>query len=278
MRLVACHACRTQYDVSTTTVARFACACGAEVETAARTAVDAAIRRCSACGAGVEPDAAACAFCGSAVVRERGRLGLVCPECYARNADGARFCAGCGVAFHPQPLPAVAEPHPCPACDTAMVARTVAGTLVQQCPACAGLWVPKGGFDALVARTAAAARSDPRVGLGAPPTSPRPLAATVVYRRCPGCRQHMVRKNFGRTSGVVLDWCGQHGMWLDADELEHVARFVAAGGLERSGTAAPDADPTTSLLALDRILEAERARRGRRAPDLIEFLWSVIQS
>jgi hypothetical protein len=42
----------------------------------------------------------------------------------------------------------------------------------------------------------------------------------------------MVRKNFGHTSGVIVDWCGAHGTWFDADELERVAAFVAAGGLK----------------------------------------------
>ena len=75
------------------------------------------------------------------------------------------------------------------------------------------------------------AEQAPSDGLGTRPTRAAAFDGTVVYRRCPECRQHMVRKNFGRTSGVVVDWCGGHGTWFDADELERVAAFVAAGGL-----------------------------------------------
>jgi Zn-finger nucleic acid-binding protein len=281
MRLVACHACRTQYDVAGATVARFACPCGAEVETAERTAVDAAIRRCAACGAGVETEARACAYCGAAIARERSHLGLVCPECYARNADASRYCTGCGVAFHPQPLPRPDEARACPVCTTDMAARTLAGTLVHQCSTCDGLWVRTAGFDALVDRTAAAARHAPAAGLGDRGAAPRAVDAAVVYRRCPACRQQMVRKNFGRTSGVIIDWCGQHGMWLDADELEHIARYVVAGGLERGREAAPgDAtlDPIPSMLALERVLADERTRRTSGPHDLVEFLWNVFQT
>lgn len=281
MRLVACHACRTQYDVDGATVARFACPCGAEVETAARTAVDAAIRRCGACGAGVEPDARACAYCGSAITRDTGPGALVCPECYARNRAASRFCTGCGVAFQPQPMPRAGEPLPCPACESDLALRVLAGTLLHQCPACDGLWVRNEGFDALVARTETERRAS-TAGDAATPPAPRPLDTTVVYRRCPSCRQRMVRKNFGRTSGVIVDWCGRHGLWLDADELEHVARFVAAGGLERGRPAQSprDAplDPATSLLALEQVLADRGRARPGRSRDLIEFLWTMFET
>ena len=44
----------------------------------------------------------------------------------------------------------------------------------------------------------------------------------------------MQRKNFRRTSGVIIDCCHTHGTWLDADELEQIAGFILSGGLERS--------------------------------------------
>ena len=44
----------------------------------------------------------------------------------------------------------------------------------------------------------------------------------------------MVRSNFGRISGVIIDICGDHGAWFDAGELEKVRTFVATGGLQVS--------------------------------------------
>lgn len=44
----------------------------------------------------------------------------------------------------------------------------------------------------------------------------------------------MNRKNFGRISGVMIDKCGRHGVWLDAGELEKIRHFIADGGMERS--------------------------------------------
>ena len=79
----------------------------------------------------------------------------------------------------------------------------------------------------------------------------------------------MQRKNFGRRSGVVVDWCGSHGTWLDANELEDIADFVAAGGLRQQAAGAGEdpgwalpADPKriAAIAAAEKILAEERAR------------------
>ena len=78
----------------------------------------------------------------------------------------------------------------------------------------------------------------------------------------------MQRKNFGRRSGVVVDWCGSHGTWLDTDEMGDIAGFVLEGGLEHEpagtavGTWSLPADParTAAILAAEQLLAEERAR------------------
>jgi Zn-finger nucleic acid-binding protein len=62
----------------------------------------------------------------------------------------------------------------------------------------------------------------------------------VVYRKCPECSAFMHRKNFEQISGIILDECRAHGRWLDAHELEAVARFVSAGGLRRAAERAKE--------------------------------------
>ncbi len=230
VQLVACPVCHTQYDVSQLLTAQFACRCGETIENRAQRPVDAVIARCGSCGAQVQPDAQTCAYCDSAIVRDPDKLSLLCPECFARNAESSRFCVGCGVAFAPQPLPSDGRELPCPACDTRMPPSQVAGIAVNECPGCHGLWVTGAHFDALVKRAAqlrqqqGPAADAPRVQRG------KPLDRSVQYRRCPECDQFMLRANYKRSSGVILDECRQHGTWLDADELEQVAGFILAGG------------------------------------------------
>jgi Zn-finger nucleic acid-binding protein len=40
----------------------------------------------------------------------------------------------------------------------------------------------------------------------------------------------MQRRNFRKKSGVIIDSCPSHGIWLDADELEQIAGFILSGG------------------------------------------------
>jgi Zn-finger nucleic acid-binding protein len=56
----------------------------------------------------------------------------------------------------------------------------------------------------------------------------------VRYSPCPACAKIMNRVNFARSSGIVLDICKAHGVWLDADELRRVLEFLRAGGLQQA--------------------------------------------
>jgi Zn-finger nucleic acid-binding protein len=234
VQLIACETCHTQYDVSDVAAETIACRCGAELPNRPLVAVDAKIHRCAACGAAVGERAKSCDFCGSSIVREGDprKLSLICPECCARNAQAARFCTACGVAFLPEPVRAAGFEVACPCCESLMPAQSVAGVPVNECTGCGGLWVPGDHFDRLVARAIDARRKrDPE----AEPAAPRvkganPAAKRVEYRRCPTCRSHMLRRNFRKSSGVILDVCTEHGTWLDADELEQITGFILSGG------------------------------------------------
>jgi len=277
VRLVACADCHAQFDVTEVTRAEFKCPCGATVENVAHAAVDASIHRCGSCGASIVPDADVCDYCDSSIVRDAEALSLICPECYARNPDDARYCTNCAVAFRPQPVcdgvPELGK-LPCPCCEEVMSVRAIGGVHACECLRCNGLWVPNENFNTLVERAADAWRADPEAGLGLLPerdSAPRPDAFKIVYRHCPVCGGIMTRKNFGKTSGVIVDWCGRDGTWLDADELEEIADFISDGGLQKAqsrfgkpdGIAQSMRDGTPEQI--ERMLEAERLMADARA-------------
>jgi Zn-finger nucleic acid-binding protein len=54
----------------------------------------------------------------------------------------------------------------------------------------------------------------------------------VGYVKCPVCLRFMNRKNYGSRSGVIVDWCKEHGVWLDGGELGVLLRWTKAGGRE----------------------------------------------
>ncbi len=50
------------------------------------------------------------------------------------------------------------------------------------------------------------------------------------YSKCPVCQSFMSRKVFGYRSGVIVDRCPSHGIWLDSGELTHLMEWKKSGG------------------------------------------------
>ncbi|MCA9754584.1 MAG: zf-TFIIB domain-containing protein [Candidatus Eisenbacteria bacterium] len=276
MRLVACPKCRTQFDGSKVVGATFPCpSCGEVVRNVVHEPIDALVHRCSACGASVSAEAVHCEYCQSAIVRDRRQMGLICPECYARTPSRAKYCTNCGVEYRPQDPGSEGETLVCPADnETEMVGRSIGGVLVHECPNCAGLWVPGKEFDRLVQKAIAAQGERASAGLGAAakPTHRWTGGSGVKYRKCPCCAGVMNRKNFGGRSGIIVDWCGEHGTWLDADELEEIAAYIMEGGLAESAVTPPserrDAFHPNQVRAMaesERLMAEAKRKQWKRA-------------
>jgi Zn-finger nucleic acid-binding protein len=113
-----------------------------------------------------------------------------------------------------------------------MPPRQVGGVGVNECLSCHGLWAPGESFDLLVSRAIEVRQQaspaelhalKPRV------TGSNPARQGVRYRNCPECDGYMARRNYRKKSGVIIDTCAKHGVWLDADELEQIAGFILSG-------------------------------------------------
>jgi Zn-finger nucleic acid-binding protein len=289
VRLIACDTCHTQYDVGEVTAQTVSCRCGAVLENRPLVAVDAAIHRCAACGAAVGERARACEFCGATIVREGDprKRSLICPECCARNTNDARFCGACGVGFRPEPLPGEGAAVSCPVCEAGMPAHSVGGIPVNECTSCGGLWVAGEHFDRLVARAIEARKQrGPGAELTAAPRvkGANPVSQRVHYRRCPVCNAQMLRRNFRKSSGVILDVCGEHGTWLDADELEQITGFILAGGAPSPLLADPPERPHNEARALAGFtrIRAQHEKRFEVGPQdlaggLLELLTKLLR-
>jgi len=266
VRLVACPNCHTQYDVTDVHAKTIPCRCGEAIDNVPLQAKDARIARCGSCGAGVQGDAESCQYCGSEIVREPNEHSLICPECYARCASDSRFCTACGVGFRPEQVKIDGHELPCPACSTLMPPRQVGGVGVNECLSCNGLWTPGEGFDILVSRAIASRQQaspaelhalKPRV------TGSNPAKQGVQYRNCPECDGYMARRNYRKKSGVIIDICTEHGVWLDADELEQIAGFIlsGAGGEPIKSDSADERRKQAATAASFARFQAERAKR-----------------
>ena len=56
----------------------------------------------------------------------------------------------------------------------------------------------------------------------------------IRYRQCPKCQRPMNRRVFSYRSGVTVDICHQHGIWLDNGELIHLLEWSKAGGQKKA--------------------------------------------
>ena len=112
---------------------------------------------------------------------------------------------------------------------------------------------------------------------------------TVAYIPCLDCGELMQRRQYrhrGRSTGVVVDVCRRHGIWLDARELERVVAAIrAAGSGARSGDTGSAGDPFAEavaqvdprmLLELDRTGRDSSIRSSGPAAAILESLLEVV--
>jgi Zn-finger nucleic acid-binding protein len=197
-----------------------------------RPAHDPQRRRCPHCGAACPAESQACSYCKAQIQLDDRGLSEVCPGCYARLLRGARFCMECGLAIQPQELHALPVDLDCPRCEAGLRRRTLGANDVIECSSCAGLWLAHETVQRLVEQ-AEHEDLDP-FDFAEAPARIDPLAGRQGYIPCVACGQLMQRRNYAGNSGVIVDVCGPHGVWLDHRELERVLEFVRAGGLRRA--------------------------------------------
>jgi Zn-finger nucleic acid-binding protein len=101
--------------------------------------------------------------------------------------------------------------------------------LVERCDECLGLFFDPGELEAVLEATVSNVFAINRSELDNI-NSTRSNAYPVCYIKCPICSKFMNRVNFGAKSGVIVDRCKDHGVWLDGGELRHLFEWMKAGG------------------------------------------------
>ncbi len=239
--LVACDQCRRQYDATGRRPGRrFRCRCGGVITVTEPEVHEASVVRCSACGGSREGEAESCSYCGATFTLHERDLNTICPGCLARVSDRARYCHHCSAAIAPESDAGGHSDAVCPACsgDQHLMSRQLGGSehSVLECDRCAGLWVGSEVFRRLEERAKDRTLPDwqGQGQLEAPPGAPSPLQTGNLYRKCVVCSKMMNRQNYGRTSGVVIDLCHNHGVWFDDTELARILSWLRDGGFARS--------------------------------------------
>ncbi len=182
---------------------------------------------CPNCGAAVAKDSVRCPYCRSEIATR------ICPACYGTVTVGMKHCQSCGASVDPAPDSSTTDLR-CPRCDSALSCMRVGRTEIQECLQCGGVWLTNETFQDICNRQEEQeAILNFRSQDEAAPAK-GPLKVARAYVPCPVCRKLMNREQFAGCSGVVLDWCRNHGSWFDRRELQQIVTFIKDGGLRKA--------------------------------------------
>jgi len=182
--------------------------------------------KCPNCAGEAQPDSVRCEWCGSSLAT------VSCPSCFGAMFVGMKHCPWCGAEAARQEVPS--RSGPCPRCGVTMIVVKVGRTNLSECRQCGGLWVDNSSFQQICEDQE---KQEAALGVALPSeghANTKVSAVARMYVPCPVCSRLMNRINFAGCSGVVIDWCKEHGSWFDHSELRQVVTFIQAGGLKKS--------------------------------------------
>jgi len=163
---------------------------------------------CCNCSAPLPADTSRCRYCGT-----RNDMDFVATGRFAVAREASRrLCPHCQILLQSIRLTP----------DGAFV--------IERCETCYGLFFDPGEIQAFLRKAVEPAFE---INFKKIVNINRERAAKdrqVRYIKCPECAKFMNRVNFGYRSGVVMDQCRQHGVWLDNGELIHLMEWEKAGG------------------------------------------------
>ena len=164
--------------------------------------------KCTNCSAPLPPNSIQCEYCGS-----RNDIDLKGVNYYTTHeVDSERICPRCGISLQ--------------TIDLKLDGRF----LIERCNQCLGLFFDPGEIEALLEATVSNVFAINRSRLDSINSAKRVNDYGVSYIACPTCSKLMNRVNFGAKSGVIVDRCKDHGVWLDGGELRHLFEWMKAGG------------------------------------------------
>jgi len=150
---------------------------------------------------------------------------IKCHHCKEYFNSKMKQCPFCGS----NKVENISKDAKCPQCNCLMDQEDYRGAEIDSCPQCNGIWLDTDEFKYLTSErdtytdNSIPFRYDKRMD-----------TESRGYVPCVRCDRLMSKRNFRRISGVVIDICGDHGVWLDAGELEQIRCFIANGGLDES--------------------------------------------
>jgi len=147
----------------------------------------------------------------------------------------------------------------CPKCSTPLKHEELEEGKVDHCEQCKGVWVSATDEKKVLEIKPEVFSIDELRRLRSL-YKPFWTEQPAKYVPCPECGQLMNRKIWGSHSGVLVDFCRNHGTWFDAGEVEKIREYVKLGGVEYEKLRLAE----TGLAEIDQKLDREVRRLDRR--------------
>ena len=220
-----------------------------------------------------------------------------CTICSAPLPPYADICIYCGskhdTDFHGIHQYTVHRPlsdRMCPRCNVCLQTinlKSEGKFYIERCEKCMGVFFDSGELHALLEKSVSNVFEINLKRMDAINQKLYKKAETVQYIKCPVCNAFMRRTNFASRSGVIIDQCKDHGIWLDGGELKRLMEWKKSGGEmlhEKLNAGKTDTQrTTTSILGNDvneRISDAmlskhQKSRHWHSNTDNENFISSI---
>lgn len=111
----------------------------------------------------------------------------------------------------------------CPRCKLPLKEEKYEGIDVDLCPTCLGSWLDTGELDAVSERKGYTWGKNEKEDIlrAIAEANARGKAAPDEAIGCPKCAKTMEKVEY-KKSGVTIDRCAEHGVWLDSKEMKLV--------------------------------------------------------
>ena len=155
----------------------------------------------------------------------------ICSKCNRGMPMNRKTCLYCGGG--PIVAKDVEQTLRCPRCRVHMAKVDENEVTIDRCPQCHGTWYDRGELEVMLEQEEKSGLRPVFVESASnrsPSVRHQTSAEGRVYMECPRCDRLMMRKNYMRVSGIMVDVCGYHGLFLDPGEHQAVFDFHVQGG------------------------------------------------
>ncbi len=163
-----------------------------------------------------------------------------CKQCGAPLAANTNRCNYCGArndvdlhAHLPYKTEQSISKRTCPGCRIALTTIRLlddASLYIERCQHCFGLFFDRGEIEIFLNESVSHTNEINLEHIDNINKDRYRKPGGFQYRKCPQCGILMNRVSFGYRSGVVVDQCSMHGVWLDNGDLKHLQEWKKAGG------------------------------------------------